>query len=201
MFGKSIRHQNVSDKQALSIQYYKDQGYEEINSQLREGELDEEHEEHVRNIDALVQNKGKEKVILYRGQKYKPLKTFRDMAYVSTSTNENIAREFASPECCMMEIIVPENVLRYDVTPRYHIKNEREILLQRGLYFRQVSQRDGYYIYEVSTVPFKSKAKTRSKTRSNSKKKRELEKLLQELDEELDLQGGSRRRSHNRRSK
>jgi hypothetical protein len=127
-----------------SLEYYKFDGYESINSYLRFPDIYpsfKDHAElHMSNIDKLMKKEVKP-VVLYRG--YKIFKYFiTDKGYSSCTTDINIAKRFGT----IIKFRLPDHISFY----HFEDDKEDEYLLQRGLKFTILNKikEDDITVYE-----------------------------------------------------
>ena len=115
--------------------------------------------ENVRNFDAIFSDPRfvhytRTPIVLYRGTDL-PLKQpypfeYTDNAYISTSTNSQLAREFAAPDGVVSVIHVPAGI------PYIAGQNpdQFEVTLPRGLTFRSVPSDDEFaYLFVIPSKP------------------------------------------------
>lgn len=114
-----------------SILYYTLDGYEYINSYLRgenfDNDLMKELDDHIKNIDMCMYNLNK-KLIVYRGVTKYPQDGI-DPGYISTSKDENVARQHGD---YLLIIELPIGIKCCDLKSISSIESENEILVARN---------------------------------------------------------------------
>jgi hypothetical protein len=133
-----------------SLRYYKEDGYGEINSELRSclsfNDLDKTIKKHVENIDSVM--KPGNSLVLYRG--FHNIDSYFsgdvssiivDQAYSSCSTDISVSAKFTENMCCIIKFYLPEEIKRYEYKDK---KYESEVLLERNLKFQILEAQEFY---------------------------------------------------------
>lgn len=141
-----FRPENIKE----SLRYYKEDGYGEINSELRSSlsldNLEESIKNHVENIDSVM--KQGDSMTLYRG--FHNIDSFFrnelnsvivDQAYSSCSKDISVSAKFTENLCCIIEFYLPREIKRYEYQDK---KYENEVLLQRNLQFQILEPKKTY---------------------------------------------------------
>jgi len=154
----------------LSLKYYQDNGFYFINTYLRENIFDEKFiskhkinyvelekiKNHIKNIDELFLEKSKKSsnLVVYRGINSSKIYQGKDLGYVSTSLNFDIAKKFAGTSGIIYELLIDNNVSYLDCN--LWNNNENEIILERNLNYTIVStkkiNKNIIYIMSVSVI-------------------------------------------------
>lgn len=147
----------LNNKQTAALAEYANEfqggAYTEINSSLRSGgELSDGARGIVEQMDSAFQHaQTQEQITVYRGvpaavaERLVAGASFTDPGFVSTSSDEKIARSFAGGGA-LMEVVVPKGsraLSMWDVPKDPDVGDEKEILLNRGGSFRVVGRKDG----------------------------------------------------------
>ena len=134
----------LSDSETSALTFYKEEGYSDINSALRNGE--EYDSEIINPIDSAIANSETTRdLVLYRGaspdliDQMSEGEVFNDLGYTSTTRNINTAEDFGIEfgRNTVMEIHVPKgsNALHLDRAIEA-ARDEKEYLLPRNSNFR-----------------------------------------------------------------
>ena len=146
--------QAIDIDKKYALKYYSDDGYKDINAQLRNGKISKFSEKIINTIDSLMENTKKDMVLktnpkLYRGAEIPEITkaleagkditgfVFKENGYVSTSTDVKIAKDFVySNKTAIFVINVPKGTEAIDMKKISRYKDENEILLGRGKKFK-----------------------------------------------------------------
>lgn len=142
--GGGVSSPSLSDGEISALSFYKEEGYSDINSALRNGE-----EYDSNTIDAIDSAISKSELtrdaVLYRGMNPDLIdymnegEVFKDAGYVSTTKNPSTAEDFGIQfgRNIMMEIHAPKgtNALHLDLAIEA-ARDEKEFLLPRNSSFR-----------------------------------------------------------------
>lgn len=141
----SQRTSTLEKNEVQSLREYASAGYRDINSELRSGKISPETKKEVASIDAAMKkSKISSPITVYRGISGDIAKTiaegstFREPAYMSTSTNKDSADVFShGNDRALLEIKVPAGSRAIDMNGisgfgSGEVASENEILLDRG---------------------------------------------------------------------
>ncbi len=148
-----------------ALEEYTRDGYEAINSQLRDG-FDNGMEREIAAIDDAIENfRTPESLVVYRGLRGDPAQilkvldagdTIEDPAFISSSLERSVASRFSGSdvegpdEGVILVILMPDGRRFYPMDGKgYGLGDEHEILLPRDLVLRVVEKRDRVIVCEV----------------------------------------------------
>jgi hypothetical protein len=206
-----IHKHDVTDKEAISLMFYKNSHYEVINHYLRTGifvhtpEIPNEKElvKHINTIeDTMYHLKGPLEV--FRGVPSDLKSEFPDLSFMSTTTDINKTINFVKGlPCCIFKITI---------SPEFKVFNfndsEKEVLLEPRLKLINLSysgQYQGVNVFSCELARLttsetkriliennaKEKKKNNSKKRINEYKDSVKQKMMNDLDAELAALGFS----------
>ena len=150
---KNIKSE-FTDDQKKALTKYAGKSYSSINGDLRSGKLTKENKETIKHIDSAMKKSKNNKDVIAKNDLYraadipeiadalknkKDLKgiEFTDKAYVSTTTDPSVARNFQRGENSMMfKISAPKGTPMIDMKEHSGFENENEILIGRNQKFK-----------------------------------------------------------------